>query len=54
MFCLAKIGIVENLPNALVSRRLTNRSLSSKPAKALEQVNNGLTVRLREKSNVSR
>lgn len=49
-FRMAKVGRVENLPCALVTRRLTNNSLSSNISRAFEQINNGARVRLREKA----
>lgn len=48
-FRMAKIGTIANLPTALVTRRLTDQSLSSIPSKALEQIHNGFFIRLREK-----
>ena len=48
-FRLAKVGRIGNLPTALVTRRLTDCSLSSSKRRAVEQINNGLRVRLRER-----
>ena len=46
-FRLAKVGRIGNLPTALVTRRLTDCSLSSSKRRAVEQINNGLRVRLK-------
>ena len=49
-FRMARVGQLSNIKEILVTRRLTKSSLSMKFSKATQQIQNGLKIRIREKS----